>query len=178
MSSKEQVPSQCQILFLGPLQILSHKSFRDYFVNNSAYFNLSSLCNSLCRSSCSSSRSSTSSHCVRYCATGSSGNEVCKALMPPKSAPPCVTKETKKKKKKAAILIIQHQNYIAEGILYKNSSLDLLKLKVANTYSQIILLGLLTQAKFFIHIKQLYDHACSLLMRACFYLHTASLPKP
>lgn len=99
MSSKEQVPSQCQILFLGPLQILSNNSFRYYFVNNSAYFSLSSLCSSLCRSSCSSSRSSTSSHCVRYCAIGSSGNDVCKALMPPRSAHPYVIKEMKKKKK-------------------------------------------------------------------------------
>lgn len=87
-------------LFLDPLQILLWNKFCFpselvcYFV----YYNLSSLCSSLCRRSFSSSRSNMISHCVRYCSIGFSGNEVCKALMPPRSAPPYGTKEIKKKK--------------------------------------------------------------------------------
>lgn len=139
-----------------------------------AYYNLSSLCSSLCRRSCSSSRSNMSSHCVRYCAIGFSGNEVCKALIPPRSAPPYVTKEIKKKKK-ASCLYYSAPNLNIRDNFIQNCSLDILKLKVANIYrvtvfTQIILLGLLTQAKLFIYIKQLYDQACSLLILVYFYL--------
>lgn len=97
-----------------------------------AYYNLSSLCSSLCRRSCSSSRSNMSSHCVRYCAIGFSGNEVCKALMPPRSAPPYVTKEIKKKNRKLSFLF--HTKFKQQRLFIQSSPLDILKLKVANIY--------------------------------------------
>lgn len=139
-----------------------------------AYYNLSSLCSSFCRRSCSPSRSNMSSHCVRYCAIGFSGNEVCKALIPPRSAPPYVTKE--REKKRGSHLYYSAPNLNSRDHFIQNSPLDILKLKVANIYwvivfTEIILLGLLTQAKLLIHIKQLYDQPCSLFVLVYFYFY-------
>lgn len=103
--SSKGVPSQCQTIFRQIL-LWNKFCFPSELVCYFVFYNLSSLCSSLCRRSFSSSRSNMISHCVRYCSIGSSGNEVCKALMPPRSAPPYGAKKIKKKKKKKLPLLL------------------------------------------------------------------------
>lgn len=134
----------------------------------SAYSNLSSLCSSLCRRSCSSSRSRMSSHCARYCAIGFSGKEVCKALMAPRSAPPWITRRDLKKKKKSYLFYSVSDLSSREHLIQSTPS-DILKLQLTNIYwvtpfAQVILLGLLTQARLLTHIELFYDQPCHLLL--------------